>query len=917
MVNRALVSRARKCGLWCGAAVAAMSAGSAWAQAAPAPQPPPAPSSQTPAAPAGAKVSGADQATLSEVVVTGTLIRGRAPVGSELIAVGHDKVISAGVMTSNELLATVPQVTNLFQTVPNRRFAIALNQVQIARPNLRNISNDNASSSATLVLFDGHRVATAGITQASIDPDLFPTVALERVDVVTGGGSATYGADAVGGVINFITMRHFDGVKIGARYGFADGYNTWDTNATVGKDWGSGSAYLSYVFSKNDSILGRDRNFIKNVDFTAGGIPTGLTCNLANVTVGGVNYAGPSFTPGTNRCDTSDNSTYVPEVAHHGALAAISQDLNDKVSIDARGFYSQRTTFATAELSAANVGITSTNPYYIPLGPNPTARQTAAFNFNPALGSAAAGSGSTIEEAGAYAEIRADITHDWQLRTLFNYSQSDSRSYIVGINPTALAAAGSAGTIGAAINPYNIAGTNRQLLANLANNDIFAGQALDKLFDFRPVLEGRLFTLPGGDVRLAAGYEFMHDDFRQRTGQNIVHGTIGSVPYANYKRNVQAGFGELVVPIVGEGNAMRGVNSFVLNIAGRYDHYSDFGGTFNPKVGGTYKPVEWFSIRGDWSKAFNAPTPLDQLGSLRNTISNFPFVAFVRPGDNVCFTCGTTVALQGSRPDLQPQKAKTWSVGFDADPPVVPGLHASLSYYHVTFNGLLGTPSSTASTLFANFSDVVITNPAGLTPAQLRAFAAQAPNGSAVIEPLIANNTLVYEAVDFRTANFGNLETNGLDFALKYTRPTDFGNVDASIAGNYILKRTSQVTSSAPMFDELEFNTARLRMQSILGANIGDFRAQVTWNHTSGYDVVRSSMLPQDHVSAFDTVDLFFKYDVKRTDILNDLTISMNINNVLDANPPLYLLTNGGGFNGSGGTFTVGREVIFGISKKF
>jgi iron complex outermembrane receptor protein len=171
-----------------------------------------------------------------EIVVTGTILRGTPPVGSNMISVGQEKMASTGATTANELLASVPQVSNLFNTVPSSRLAVAANQIQVVRPNLRNLAGETSSSSATLVLFDGHRIANVGVTQNAIDPDLLPAIAIERVEIVTDGGSATYGSDAVGGVINFITRKRFDGVKVQAHYGFADDYYQLDAGAIVGKD---------------------------------------------------------------------------------------------------------------------------------------------------------------------------------------------------------------------------------------------------------------------------------------------------------------------------------------------------------------------------------------------------------------------------------------------------------------------------------------------------------------------------------------------------------------------------------------------------------------------------------------------------------------------------------------------------------
>jgi iron complex outermembrane recepter protein len=854
---------------------------------------------------------------LEEIVVTGTLFRGsQAPVGSNLITVGRENLETAGATTTNELLATIPQITNLFNTVPNRTFNIALNQIQITRPNLRNLSNTTASSASTLVLMDGHRIASAGVTQASPDADLIPTGAIERVEVLLDGGSATYGADAVGGVINSITRRRFDGAKLDARYGTADNYWSSDANAIVGKDWGSGSAYIAYTFTKSDSLFGRDRDFIRNIDFSTG-IPSSRTCDQSNITVGGVNYSGATLAPGTNTCDLSKVSTVIPEVKRHGALVSLFQEINDSMSVDVRSFYSRRETLATGPLTGSNIAITRTNPYYTPLGANPTAKQTASLSFAPALGNESAPAASKISEWGANAELKADVTSNWQVRTLLNYSETDSSSSIVGFNAAALNAAGAASSTATAINPYNIAVTNPQLLAALANNQVFAGQTKDQLVDARAIAEGQLFELPGGDLRIAAGYEYMHDELKQRIGNNIAIGGLSSTAFGSYARHVNSAFAELQIPIFGKGNALPGVRSLTLAASGRYDDYSDFGNTTNPKLALSYMPVEWFTLRGNWSKAFNAPTPLDQLGSQRNFISSFPFIAFVRPGDPVGFFSGSTVALQGSRPNLQPQTANSWSVGFDIDPPVVRGFHVSVNYYDVTFKNILGTPSPRANVLFASFPSVVQTNVNGLSPAQLRAFEQLAPSGPTVIEPLIAAGTLVYETDDFRTSNFGVVKVKGVDFPLSYEIPTAFGGLDASVNGSYMLSRDTQVSSLAPTVDELQYNTPKLLMTAAVGANIRNLRAQATWNYTAGYDVLRASTLPQDHVSSFGTLNFFFKYDLDFEGVLKNLSFTLNVNNVLDKDPPLFKLANNGGYDGAAGTFTLGREFILGAQAKF
>jgi iron complex outermembrane recepter protein len=354
--------------------------------------------------------SAADQGVAAdEIVVTGTILRGAPPVGSNLISVGEERIAATGATTSNELLATVPQVSNLFNNVPTARLGVAANQIQVVRPNLRNLAPETSSSASTLVLFDGHRIASVGVTQNAVDPDLIPPIAIERVEVVTDGGSATYGSDAVGGVINFITRKRFDGLKVQARYGFADNYYQVDAGAIVGKDWGSGSAFVAYNYQHNDALFGRDRDFIRDVDWLSPSLtPRGRSCAPGNVQIGSNLFALPALTSTTpNVCDPSDDTTTVPRSTRHGTIASLHQELADWLTVDARGFYGERRATSLSPFrgsvtvnGASSPGFTIPgvitippsfrNFYYTPVpGQNPAANQTVFFTLAPLLGGTA------------------------------------------------------------------------------------------------------------------------------------------------------------------------------------------------------------------------------------------------------------------------------------------------------------------------------------------------------------------------------------------------------------------------------------------------------------------------------------------------------------------------------------------------
>ncbi len=162
----------------------------------------------------------------ADIVVTGTLLRGVAPTGTNVVSVTRDDVLVSGAASSNDLLASIPQVGN-FGTVPVGSASFA---IPVVRPNIRNLGSSGGVT--TLVLVNGHRMVGAGVLQTTFDPSAIPPDIIERVEVVPDGGSAIYGSDAIGGVINFITRKRFNGVGASARYSFGDDYQGVDGNLT-------------------------------------------------------------------------------------------------------------------------------------------------------------------------------------------------------------------------------------------------------------------------------------------------------------------------------------------------------------------------------------------------------------------------------------------------------------------------------------------------------------------------------------------------------------------------------------------------------------------------------------------------------------------------------------------------------------
>jgi iron complex outermembrane recepter protein len=853
------------------------------------------------------------------IVVTGTLLRGVAPTGTNVIGVDQEDITATGATSTNDLLATIPQ-NGTFNAPPSIPAGVS-GQSTNFRPRLRDLGSPYASGAATLVLLDGHRFVGMGIRQTTPDPDVIPPAIIERVEVIPDGGSSIYGSDAVAGVINFITRRKFEGVEVEGRYGFGDDYQKVDTSITVGQSWDNASVYASYNFTWNDDILGIDRDFVQRLNWTTMQ-PADLTCNPGNITitpVGGapINFALPGRAPNTfSRCDTSDLAAFWPEMRRHSAFGGVSLDGED-VQFDLRGFYSQRLSRASrGPFTTPNGSITSANPFYVDIpGAATTGRpQVVAFDWSPVLGNAV--DDSLLEAWGITPSASLDIDDNWQLRWIANYGWSKSTNENTGLNTTLVTQALAGTTPQTAINPYDIASTpNKQLLASIGNFLSYA-QARQELMNTRVILDGSLLSLPGGDIRAAVGGEYIRESFHARSGQGVP-GFETALPFRGASRHVQSLFGELYIPIFGPNNGSPGYETLAIAASGRYDEYSDFGDTFNPKLGITFRPLDWVSFKGNWGTSFQAPGLADSRAAV-TTLSIIPFPIIPNPFQPPVAGNQPYLAIQGGGTNLRPQTATTYSLGAEIEPPAIPGLRASLTYYNIDFKDLVDTPPiGNAQNFFKFYTGNFIMNP---TEAQVQALITDVPGalqqlaGSAIYGP---GKPTVYAIVDIRRTNLSRVKLDGLDFQVSYERETSFGGIDASVAGTYQLNRETQPVVTLPFTDDLAVGTSRLSLVTRAGADIGDFRAQATWYHNAGYklDSIATNNF-QERVGAFNVVDLFFRYDVPGTGVLEDLSFTLNVNNVFDTDPPVWQTFDFVNFGYTNG-YTLGRVVQVGVKKRF
>lgn len=858
---------------------------------------------------------------LDEVIVTGTFIRGIAPGGSQTLSISAADAVAAGAASTSQLLANIPQDNSFAGRPANGAFGSTLS---VNRPTLRYLGGQSAGGSSTLLLVDGHRLPGMGVRQTTPDLDAIAPGAIESVEIVTDGGSSTYGADAVGGVMNFVTRKRFDGAEIKGRYGLADDYWMWDTSATVGKEWDRGSAWISYNFAEHDELYGSERDFAQRRDWELGA-PLDLTCQPGNAVIGSTIYSLPSMAiGGGNRCDIGDAKNIFPKERRHSVFAALNLDVTDAITADVRAFYMNRdnrwdngpftasvTLSPVSTVSFGGQTFTFPNPYYQNTGDANAGRpQSVSFDFSPVFGPHTY-LRTELETWGVSPTLTAELGGDWQLRLLLNYGEGTSESVGPTLDNLALATAAFLGQF----DPYNLAApVNASTLARMATFTDY-GKGVNKLYNARLVADGALFSLPGGNVRLALGAEGMREEYEVELGQ-VPASSLANLPTYEDERRTKAAFAELSIPVVGVGNRATGVHSLTLSAAGRYDDYSDFGDTFNPKLGLTYEPVEWIALRGTWGKSFQAPSLSDGDRANPAQINSLPAVIFPAPGVPA-LPGQVQIFLAGGGSDLEPQRATTWSIGTDIAPPAIDGLSFNLNYYKVEFEGRISLPPVFNPSLFySQFPDnyKLYSEAGGITAADIQEHAALATNPEQ-IAPYIANPSLVYSIGDARNANLSSVITSGLDFGVLYDRLTGFGSVFGSISGNYLLTYEEQASSTAPLNDNIDL-VARLRVATTIGARLGNLLAQATWQHSGGFDVTpTASNLNQSRIGSFNPINLFLKYDVVGAGQLNGVSVTLNVDNVFDKDPPLYrgTLNQTDGYVG----FTLGRLVQLGIVKEF
>ncbi len=954
--------------------------------------------------------AGSGQATPSEdsgedaeeIVVTGSSIRGVAPVGSNLVSVGQEALAKTAAISVTELVNTVPAITTAGST-PQAQSAYSYYAPQIH-------SLAGSGSNTTLALIDGLRMPGGGLQYAQTDPNIIPTPALQRVEVLADGASSIYGSDAVAGVVNFITRKTYKGVQVNGRIGFADNYKSYDLNGIWGTTWDTGGVYVAGQFLKQQEITNDKRPFLSMGDYRSVGGSNTNTYQCQPATIRATSSATTIY-PNADTATpipfnaalnaTCNNSVYgsaVPGVQREGILVVLNQEISDKLTFTGKVVYNVLKHLSTGTPGTISNGSvfgpgsgrgTQINPFF--RTPPGTAFTTESINYVVLTPDGDYGTNNYHNDT-FYVTSKLDynITDKWTATFSADLARSDSyqrgRRVFCSVctnlslngspnlsgSTTVVPAAGQTATVSNPLTAANSLDVWNPLASNRTSQSVYNyiysantnSEHQNNMYQGKLEVQGPLFSLPGGEVRMAAGAEYMHvtQDVYGLTANNTGNGYINFISNLG-PRDVKSGYLELYVPVINEDMDIPMVQRFDVSISGRIDHYSDFGSTTNPKIAANWVINDSIKFRGNYAESFVAP-PLNQIGDpnqgyIRGAtgtgasavidvpVSAYPEVRNLPGCETVTTVCrvgsgtgreGLDRSLGAGFAGVVPQTGSSWSVGMDLNPSFMPGFTANVTFFSNTFNGGVASPAQPLIVNSAALHDrLTICAATGCTAQQITDFTNVA-NGATVAATLPVTS---YFLINRDVGNVLNLHVQGIDAQAQYRIPTDsFGTFTIGASLTYFTKFDQDFGDNA--FSILNTSGYNSQFPSIQTKG----RGQVSWEgHDIGLDVfanytgkyrnyIQTSIIPVslgpdgnpngggDRVKSDLTIDAHLAYNFNGS-FMNGSQVYVDVKNLFDKEPPFY----NGNTTGAGGVgawgfngFTsnlLGRLVSVGFRAQF
>ena len=818
-----------------------------------------------------------DTGDIEEIVITGSRItRSNLDSPSPIISFNRDDIDRSGYANLQQMMEKLPVAGNgTFSTRGNNQDSTANGTAAIS---LRGLGAD-----ATLVLVNGRRVQMSpfaqDITTNFVDINSIPVAAIERVEVLKDGASAVYGSDAVAGVVNVVLRRDFEGFELSGSYGDASGdMNEKNLSAIWGINGEDSNITLVYDYYSNSTLENRERGTLDSANQSGNGGEDFRSSRSSpgRYTVGGattIDPACPADRVAGQTClfDYGPYNLLEPESDRMGLLINGYKGLGGGIELFTEMGVQHNESIARGAPAPLDSGAGLSVPWDHPDNPftRPVGDTSSSFDIQRYRTVDAGPRRWDIESdtlRGVFG-LRGELAESWKWEVAAQWARSKSQQTgdrgMGWVRTDFLQQEISAGRY----NPFGLNSDNPQSVIDAIQTSLVRrGESHMKGVDLS--LNGELFEMSGGVAKMAAGVEYREEDVDDQPDDQFVRGLIYGTEAvsASADREITSAYAEFLLPLFA---------GFEVSLAGRYDDYSDFGDTWNPKIAARWAPIDTLALRASWGTGFRAPS-LAQIGLGPSQESQF-FVDNYRcaehPGDpNYCTALDNTLVF-GGNPDLDAEDSESFNLGIQLEP--IEQLSIAVDWWRIEQENKIDEVS---------FGYIYNQN----CNVQNSAICSRLP-------PLAGDTLGELDELQVSFVNIGEQNAEGVDFGAYYDMTVADGDLRIGLDYTYLLDferveldATGTGFDSRSLAGEYEYPEHRWAFNADWGNDLWGIHSVVTYvgEFEDTPDIDFDGTLDYDQYST-PKVDAFVTWNLQfRFTGIEKTVLSLGADNVLDEDPP-------------------------------
>jgi iron complex outermembrane receptor protein len=443
---------------------------------------------------------------------------------------------------------------------------------------------------------------------------------------------------------------------------------------------------------------------------------------------------------------------------------------------------------------------------------------------------------------------------DWESALLYAKSEA-TQDDINGIRVSGLLSVIADGSY----NFLNPAANTQAVYDRLRVNYQRRGETEIKQWDAR--VTGELMEMASGPLAMAAGFETRKESLLDESDAVLASGDVlgrGS-NRAQGSRTLTSGYVEFNIPVL---------KSLEVQVAGRIDHYSDFGTSTTPKVAFRWAPTKSFFLRGSYAEGFRAPNLVEAGDSAAFAFNTLVDTRRCEINTAYC-PAGSVPAIIAGGTDLVPEDSKSKSLGFVWD--ITNDLNVVVDAYDIVQKNIINTEGP------QTILNGETTNPA---------YAARVLRAAPDAQDISRGAPGAITGVLNQFVNLTELRTQGVDLDLRWRfAKTEAGTFTLTSVNTYLHSYETQLVREDPLTEFAgTYNLPRHRMTTSLAWERGPWAANVAWNHVDDYDASTSAPPGAARIGNWDTFDLQVSYAG-----FKNLKLTFGGRNVLDRDPPIDL----------------------------